>query len=68
MALKLLCFKYYVNYIMLTDFVRNTGLAQAGVLVFSQVFLRHSQLLLVSCRNFEVSSRNALIKTPASRL
>ena len=29
-----LCYKYYVNYIMLTNFVKNTGLLQAGVLFF----------------------------------
>ena len=34
MAPKLLCFKYYVNYIMLTNFAKNTGLLPAGVLVF----------------------------------
>ena len=34
MAPKLLCFKYYVNYIMLTNFAKNTGLLQAGVLFF----------------------------------
>ena len=48
MAPKLLCFKYYVNYIMLTNFAKSTGLLQAGVLVF---YRKYSSGMFSCCRS-----------------